>query len=68
MVAAEWRVLPVLLCGLWGAATPDAHAKPGRDTKPTLLRFASLKRHKTNVRVGPGTQYPIRWFYQQRFT
>jgi SH3-like domain-containing protein len=66
MVATGWRVLPVLLCGLWGAATPDAHAKPGRDTKPTLLRFASLKRHKTNVRVGPGTQYPIRWIYHQQ--
>jgi SH3-like domain-containing protein len=66
MVAAGWRVVPVLLCGLWGAAAPDAHAKPGRDTKPTLPRFASLKREKTNVRVGPGTQYPIRWIYQQQ--
>jgi SH3-like domain-containing protein len=66
MVAAGWRVVPVLLCGLWGAAAPGAHAKPGRDTKPTLPRFASLKRHKTNVRVGPGPQYPIRWIYQQR--
>lgn len=29
-------------------------------------RFASLKRVKTNVRVGPGTQYPIRWVYQRQ--
>jgi SH3-like domain-containing protein len=51
---------------LWGAAAPDAHAEPGQDTKPMLPHFASLKRHKTNVRVGPGTQYPIRWIYQQQ--
>lgn len=66
MVAAGSRIVPVLLCCLWGAAAPDAHAKSGWGTKPMLPRFASLKRQKTNVRVGPGTQYPVRWIYQQQ--
>ncbi|PVE24179.1 hypothetical protein DC522_11890 [Microvirga sp. KLBC 81] len=32
----------------------------------SLPRFASLKRPVTNVRAGPGTQYPIRWIYQRQ--
>ena len=66
MSAAGLRVVPVILCCLWGAAVPNAHAWSGTNPKPALPRFASLKRPKTNVRVGPGTQYPIRWIYQQQ--
>jgi SH3-like domain-containing protein len=66
MSAAGLRIVPVILCCLCGAAAPDAYARSGRDAKPTLPRFASLKQPKTNVRVGPGTQYPIRWIYQRQ--
>lgn len=31
-----------------------------------LPGFASLKQQMTNVRVGPGTQYPIRWVNQRQ--
>lgn len=27
--------------------------------------FGSLKKNKVNVRIGPGTQYPIIWVYQR---
>ncbi len=60
------RIILIILFCLWGAAAQDAYAGEGSATKPMLPRFASLKQKKTNVRVGPGTQYPIRWIYQQR--
>jgi SH3-like domain-containing protein len=66
MSAAGVLIVPVILCCLWGAAAPDAYAMSGSPAKQMLPRFASLKQQKTNVRVGPGTQYPIRWIYQQR--
>lgn len=31
--------------------------------KNPIPRFASLKPDKVNVRVGPGSQYPIEWIY-----
>ncbi len=62
----ELRIILIILSCLWGAAAQDAYAGGGSATKPMLPRFASLKREKTNVRVGPGTQYPIRWVYQQQ--
>ncbi len=30
-----------------------------------IPRFVSLKSNEVNVRVGPGTRYPIRWVYQR---
>jgi SH3-like domain-containing protein len=60
------RIILIIACCLCGAAAQDAHAGGGSATKPMLPRFASLKREKTNVRVGPGTQYPIRWIYQRQ--
>ncbi len=36
------------------------HAEEG------LPRFASLKSGEANLRVGPGTRYPIRWVYQRK--
>jgi SH3-like domain-containing protein len=66
MPAADVRIVSLLIGCLWSAVPPDAHAMSHREAKPVLPRFASLKREKTNVRVGPGTQYPIRWIYQQQ--
>jgi SH3-like domain-containing protein len=65
MSAAGLRIVSVILCCLWGAAAPNAYGKSGNATQPMLPRFVSLKQQKTNVRVGPGTQYPIRWVYQR---
>lgn len=31
-----------------------------------IPRFASLNSEETNVRVGPGTRYPIRWVYKRK--
>jgi SH3-like domain-containing protein len=64
--AAGLWIVPVILCCLWGAAASNAYGKSGNVNKPMLPRFASLKQQKTNVRVGPGTQYPIRWIYQRQ--
>jgi SH3-like domain-containing protein len=66
MSGAGLRIVPVILCCLWGAATSNAYGKSDNVNKPMLPRFASLKQQKTNVRVGPGTQYPIRWIYQRQ--
>jgi SH3-like domain-containing protein len=60
------RIILIILCCLSGAAAQDVYAGAGSATKPMLPRFASLKWEKTNVRVGPGTQYPIRWIYQRQ--
>jgi len=60
---ALW-MLAALLCGLWAAIAPRAHAQSRGVCNPTIPRFVSLKRSKTNVRVGPGKQYPVRWIYQ----
>lgn len=32
----------------------------------TLPRFVSLRSDEANLRIGPGTRYPIRWVYQRR--
>ncbi|MBM1174744.1 SH3 domain-containing protein [Microvirga arabica] len=66
MSAARMRVVPVILFGLLGAAVLGTYAKSSNATQPTLPRFASLKQQKINVRVGPGTQYLIRWIYQRK--
>ncbi|MCC2652374.1 MAG: hypothetical protein K0R61_258 [Microvirga sp.] len=66
MFAAGLRIAPIILFCSWGAAVQDAYAGGGVATQPMLPRFASLKWEKTNVRVGPGTQYPIRWIYQRQ--
>lgn len=60
------RIILAMLCCLWSAAASDADAKSANATHPMLPRFASLKQQKVNVRVGPGTQYPIRWIYQRQ--
>lgn len=31
-----------------------------------IPRFVSLKSNEVNIRVGPGTQYPIEWVYQRK--
>lgn len=31
-----------------------------------LPRFVSLRSNEANLRVGPGTRYPIHWVYQRR--
>lgn len=66
MSAGRLRNVSLILFCIWGATALDAHAAPGREAASTLPRFASLKKQKTNVRVGPGTHYPIRWIYQQQ--
>lgn len=66
MSAAGLRIVPVILFCLWGAAASSAYGKSANATQPMLPRFASLKHQKSNVRVGPGTQYPIRWIYQRK--
>ncbi|SEQ50656.1 SH3-like domain-containing protein [Faunimonas pinastri] len=35
----------------------------GPAAKLPLPRFVTLKRSHTNVRVGPGTDYPIKWIF-----
>ncbi len=66
MFAAGLRIALIILFCLWGAAVQDAYAGGGVATQPMLPRFAALKREKTNVRVGPGTRYPICWIYQRQ--
>lgn len=36
-----------------------------RNSGQPIPRFVSLKSDESNVRVGPGTRYPIRWVYEK---
>ena len=46
------------------ASKADADKKDG--TKPRLPRFVSLRSDEVNLRVGPGSRYPIDWVYKRR--
>jgi SH3-like domain-containing protein len=35
----------------------------GRSSGLPIPRFVSTKHERTNVRTGPGVQYPIKWIY-----
>lgn len=60
------------------AAPPPAAAKPappapsapdnskGTVTGLPLPRFAALRADEVNMRVGPGSRYPIEWVYKRR--
>jgi SH3-like domain-containing protein len=43
---------------------PDPEKPEGTTAK--LPRFASLRSDDVNMRVGPGTKYPITWIYKRR--
>jgi SH3-like domain-containing protein len=65
MSAFRTGAISIALC--WWVAIPlHAGASAKRDAERTVPRFASLKRSEINVRVGPGTQYPIRWIYRRK--
>lgn len=49
-----------MMIGLAGAAWPQTL---GPVTNLPLPRFVSLKSDEVNVRVGPGSDYPISWTY-----
>ncbi len=56
------------------APTPDKGPDKGSDKAPDkgsvtglpLPRFAALRSDDVNLRVGPGTRYPISWVYKRR--
>ncbi len=47
---------------------PEQPAEPrkGSNTGLPLPRFAALRFDEVNLRVGPGTRYPIKWVYKRR--
>jgi SH3-like domain-containing protein len=51
-------------------AKPEPPAKEAPKTGPVtglpIPRFASLRSDDVNLRVGPGTRYPISWVYKRR--
>ena len=46
------------------AKLPDPETPAGAAAK--LPRFVSLRSDDVNMRVGPGTKYPIKWVYKRR--
>jgi SH3-like domain-containing protein len=62
------RRRPIGAAALAAMAVAMLVATPGRATeqKLTVPRFASLRHGLVNMRVGPGTRYPIRWVYHRR--
>jgi SH3-like domain-containing protein len=48
-----------------GAAQPDAVQPDAMKSGDVLPYFASLKQATTNVRIGPGFKYPVRWVYKR---
>lgn len=57
-----FAILVVSLGLLFNAHTVAAQSA----SKDTFPRYASLKRAVTNVRAGPGTQYPILWVFKRK--
>lgn len=47
--------------------TARAAEDPFRSTIYPLPRFVSLGSGEVNVRTGPGSKYPIKWVYRQKF-
>lgn len=57
-----------LLCLLLLLTTPAQAAPEASILNPTGLpipRYVSLKSNEVNVRVGPGTRYPIKWTFHR---
>ena len=55
---------------LWLCIIPLAAQANNAMLHPTGLpipRFVSLKSNEVNVRVGPGTRYPISWVFKRRY-
>src|SRR5262249_10499346 len=44
----------------------EADTSKGSNTGLPLPRFAALRSDEVNLRVGPGTRYPIQWVYKRR--
>ncbi len=69
--AAKPAAAPVVAAPPPAAPEPEpVVAKPGdikgKVTGFPLPRWASLRSDEVNLRVGPGTQYPIKWLYHRR--
>lgn len=52
-----------LALGAVAAVPPAAAQQIGQETGLPLPRFVSLKSPEVNVRVGPGSDYPVAWTY-----
>jgi SH3-like domain-containing protein len=72
-VAASLALLPILpatspsaLAQQVGARSVDAPPPLRRGTGLPLPRFATLRSDETNVRVGPGSRYPIEWIFKRK--
>jgi len=72
VVCLSWALpapaLTSLAITVWGMAPTQAHAQ---DVKLTVRgsglkvpRFVTLKFNETNLRAGPGREYPVLWQYQ----
>ena len=59
---------PVLVA-LWALLTafaPSADLRAAETSGLPLPRFASLRSDEVNLRIGPGTRYPVDWIYSKR--
>jgi len=75
---ASWVAAGLLALGLLtGPALAQDSTAPDGDPEQAdtqaigasgrpLPRFVSLKSDQVNLRTGPGTRYPVSWFYQRR--
>jgi SH3-like domain-containing protein len=60
-------VLPAALAAALALSAPPAAAlDAGRSTGLPVPRFVSVKAKPANVRVGPGTRYPVKWIFVRR--
>ena len=61
MTAAMRRLLVILALALAPSSAAAQAAEAGSETGLPLPRFASLGADRVNVRIGPGTRYPVTW-------
>lgn len=57
------RILLAVAFVVFATALPAAAQQVGPETGLPLPRFVSLKSSEVNVRVGPGSNYPVAWTY-----
>ncbi|MEQ8698484.1 MAG: SH3 domain-containing protein [Bauldia litoralis] len=65
-VARALAILAIAVPVLAGPAALPVATGHATEQKPNVPRFASLRHAKANMRVGPGTKYPISWVYRRR--
>ena len=63
--ASHYSLPYVIICSLFLAFPARTHAEESASSGLKLPRFVSIVFDEANMRVGPGTQFPVKWQYRR---